>query len=122
VGVSLVKGVIKQLPAYGLCVQSGAVVGEVVIDRGRISTEGDHVITVQVQGEIGALRVSDGIEAQGHGSEAVQIEGGAVRLQNLDIKAADGVALRLSVDLSYERNVRCEQSLLMRMGDRSVSR
>ncbi len=120
--MSLVKGVIKQLPAYGLYVQSGAVVGEVIIDRGRISTEGDHVITVQVQGEIGALRVSDGIEAQGHGSEAVQIEGGAVRLQNLDIKAADGVALRLSVDLSYERNVRCEQSLLMRMGDRSVSR
>lgn len=91
----MVKGVIKQLPAYGLSVQPGAVVGEVVIDRGGISTEGDHVITVQVQGEIGTLRVSDGIEAQGHGSDAVQVEGGAVGLDGLDVKAAEGVALRL---------------------------
>lgn len=37
----LFKGVIKQLPAYGLSVQPGAVVGEVVIDRGGISTYGD---------------------------------------------------------------------------------
>ena len=50
---------------------------------------------MQVQGEIGTLRVSDGIEAQGHGSDAVQVEGGAVGLEDLDIKAADGVALRL---------------------------
>jgi hypothetical protein len=53
------------------------------------------VITVQVQGEIGTLRVSDGMEAQGYGSDAVQVEGGAVGLQDLAIKAADGVALRL---------------------------
>lgn len=33
VGESLVKGVIKQLPAYGLSVQPDAVVGEVVIDN-----------------------------------------------------------------------------------------
>ena len=52
-------------------------------------------MTVQVQGEIGTLRVSDGIEAQGAGSDAVQVEGGAVGLDGLDIKAADGVALRL---------------------------
>ncbi len=41
------------------------------------------MITVQVQGEIGTLRVSDGIEAQGYGSDALQVEGGAVGLQDL---------------------------------------
>ena len=95
VGASLVKGVIKQLPAYGLSVQPGGVVGEVVIDKGGISTDGDDVITVQVQGEIGALRVIGGIEANGHHSDAVYIEGGSVGLEGLDIKAADGIALRL---------------------------
>lgn len=41
VGESLVKELIKQLPAYGLSVQSEAVIGEVLIDRGGIATEGD---------------------------------------------------------------------------------
>ncbi len=95
VGDSLVKGVITQLPAYGLSIQHGGVVEEVVIDKGSISTEGDSVITVQVQGDIGTLRVSNGISAHGHGSDAIQVEGGSVGLDSLDIQAADGVALRL---------------------------
>ena len=41
-----------------------------------MSTEGDQVVTVQVQGDIGRLRVSNGIYAHGHGSDAVQVEGG----------------------------------------------
>lgn len=109
VGNSLVKGVIKQLPAYGLSVQPGGVVGEVVIDKGGISTEGDHVITVQVQGEIGTLRTSLGIHANGHGSDAIQVEGGSVGLEDLDIKAADGVALRLKdAHLSSLRAVKAQ--------------
>jgi len=109
VGASLVKGVIKQLPAYGLSVQPGGVVGEVVIDKGGISTEGDHVVTVQVQGEIGALRASLGIEANGHGADAIHIEGGSVGLQDLDIKAVDGVALRLKdAHLSSLRAVKAQ--------------
>ncbi len=95
VGESLVKGVIKQLPAYGLSVQPGAVVGEVLIDRGGIATEGDQVVSVQVQGEIGSLHVQDGIRASGQGSDAVQVEGGSVGLQSLVLTAKHGVALRL---------------------------
>ena len=95
VGESLVKGVIKQLPAYGLSVQPGAVVGEMLIDRGGIATEGDQVVSVQVQGEIGSLQVQDGIRASGQGSDAMQVEGGAVGLKSLILTAAHGVALRL---------------------------
>ena len=95
VGESLVKGVIKQLPAYGLSVQPGGVVGEVLIDRGSIATEGDQVVSVQVQGEIGSLHVRDGIRASGQGSDAMQVEGGSVGLQSLVLTATQGVALRL---------------------------
>jgi hypothetical protein len=95
VGESLVKGVIKQLPAYGLSVQPGAVVGEVIIAQGGIATEGDHVVSVQVQGEIGAFDVQDGIQASGQGSDAMQVEGGSVGLSSLVLTAAHGVALRL---------------------------
>ena len=95
VGESLVKGVIKQLPAHGLSVQPGAVVGEVLIDRGGIATEGDQVVSVQVQGEIGSVQVQDGIRASGQGSDAMQVEGGSVGLQSLILTAAHGVALRL---------------------------
>lgn len=96
VGNSLVKGVIKKLPAYGLSVQPGGIVGEVIIDKGALSTEGDHVATLQVQGEIGTLCASLGIHAQGQDSDAIQVEGGSIALQDLEITAADGVALRLN--------------------------
>jgi hypothetical protein len=95
VGESLVKGVIKQLPAYGLSVQPGAIVGEMLIDRGGIATEGDQVVSVQVQGEIGSLQVRDGIHASGQGSDAMQVEGGTVGLKSLMLTATQGVALRL---------------------------
>jgi hypothetical protein len=108
-GDSLVKGVIKQLPAYALSVQPGGVVGEVVVDKGSISTEGDYVVTIQVQGEIGTLRVSNGIYAHGRGSDAIQIEGGSVGLEDLEIKAVDGVALRLKdAHLSSLRGVKAQ--------------
>ena len=94
-GQSLVKGVIKQLPANALSVQPGAVVGEVLIDQGGITTEGDQVVSVQVQGEIGTFHVQDGIHASGHGSDAMQVEGGSVGLKSLVLTATDGVALRL---------------------------
>jgi hypothetical protein len=45
-GQTLVKGVIVQLPAYGLSVQPGGVVDEVIIDRGGIVTKGDNVISL----------------------------------------------------------------------------
>jgi hypothetical protein len=95
VGESLVKGVIKQLPAYGLSVQPGAIVGEVLIDRGGIVTEGDQVVSVQMQGEIGSLQVQDSIRASGQRSDAMQVEGGSVGLQSLVLRATHGVALRL---------------------------
>ena len=67
------------------------------------------MIPVQVQGEIDTLRVSDGIEAQGHGSDVVQVEGGAVGLEDRAIKAADGVALRLKdAHLSSLRAVKAQ--------------
>jgi hypothetical protein len=94
-GQTLVKGVIVQLPAYGLSVQPGGVVDEVIIDRGGIVTKGDNVISLQVQGKIGALRVRDGIHAAGYGSDAAHVEGGSVSLEGLALTATDGCALRL---------------------------
>jgi hypothetical protein len=94
VGESLVKGVIQQLPAYGLSVQPGAIVEEMLIDRGGITTEGDDVVSVQVQGEIDVLQVRNGIHASGQESDAMQVEGGSVGLSHLGLTATHGVALR----------------------------
>jgi len=93
-GGSLVKGVIKQLPAYGVSILSGGEVGEIAVNGG-ISTVGDGVISFRVEGELRALRVNGGVRASGKSSDAVVVEGGTMPLTNLDISAENGAAVRL---------------------------
>jgi hypothetical protein len=93
-GPSLVKGVIKQLPAYAISVLEGSVVGEIAVTGG-VSTQADEVTTLNVQGEIRAMRINDGIRAYGKNSNAVVVEGGVVPLTNLEMSAENGAAVRL---------------------------
>lgn len=93
-GGSLVKGVIKQLPAYGISVLAGGEVGEIEINGGLMTT-GDGVVSLRIEGEVRAMRVYGGVRATGQGSDAILIAGGTAPLTNLDVTAADGVAVRL---------------------------
>jgi hypothetical protein len=93
-GGSLVKGVIKQLPAYGVSVLQGGEVGEITVSGG-IATSGDGVITFRVEGEVRALRVHGGIHASGKGSDAIVVEGGTMPITNIDVTAEIGAAVRL---------------------------
>ena len=93
-GGSLVKGVIKQLPAYAISVLAGAEVGEIDVNGG-IATTGDGVVSLRVEGELRALRVNGGVNAAGKGADAVVVDGGTVPLTNLDVTAERGAAIRL---------------------------
>ena len=93
-GGSLVKGVIKQLPAYAVSILAGAEVGEIDVNGG-IATSGDGVVSLRVEGELRALRVNGGVHATGKGADAVVVEGGTVPLTNLEVSAKSGAAIRL---------------------------
>jgi hypothetical protein len=51
-----VKGVIKQLPAYGISILASCEVGEIAMDDG-LATSGDGVVSLRVESELRALRV-----------------------------------------------------------------
>ncbi len=94
-GQSLVKGVIKQLPAIGLSVLPGCELDEVIIS-GSLSSAGDGIAALQNDGGwIKAMRVSGGIAATGAGSDAVVLTGGAViPLTNTSVSSSSGAAVR----------------------------
>lgn len=58
-GASLVKGQWMQLPANGLSIQAGGMVGEVEIGGGLL-TRGVGIAPLELQGEAGAFRISGG--------------------------------------------------------------
>ncbi len=93
-GQSLVKGVIKQLPAIGLSVLPGCELDEVIIS-GTLSSAGDGIAALQNDGGwIKAMRVG-GIKATGAGSDAVVLTGGAViPLTNTAVSSSSGAAIR----------------------------
>jgi hypothetical protein len=88
-GTSLVRGVQVELRAVAFSVKPGGRIGQAVVG-GRISTRGDNLITVEIDGELGSLRVGDGIHAEGHGSDAVHIRGEGVDLTGVTVTAMDG--------------------------------
>ncbi len=89
IGLSLVRGVQVELAAVALSVKPGGRIGAATIG-GRIATRGDHLTTVEIDGEVGSLTVTGGIHAAGRGADAVRAGVGDVDLSGIDITAADG--------------------------------
>ena len=91
-GQSLVKGVQIVLKAIALSVKPGADVGTIAIG-GRVSTAGDNVIAVEIDGSVGSLAVAGGIAATGSGSDAVHVRGDVPGLDQITLSAPNGQAL-----------------------------
>ena len=88
-GISLVKGVQTPLKAIALSVLEGGHLGKVTIG-GRLVTLGDDVVTLDVAGTLGELRVAGGIAALGKGSDAVRTNSDIGGLEAITIVAKDG--------------------------------
>ncbi len=88
-GQSLVKGVQVSLKAIALSVKAGGRIDAVTVG-GRISTRGDNVITVEIDGELGRLQAAGGVTADGHHSDAIHVRGDGPDLTGLVITAANG--------------------------------
>ena len=73
-GHSLVKGVQTMLKAIALSITASADVDAVIVD-GDITSAGDDLTTVDVEGHLGRLDVGGGIHATGHRSTAVRVSG-----------------------------------------------
>lgn len=64
-------------------------VGDIVVG-GDISTDGDDVVTVDLEGTVGSLAVGGKIVANGDGASAIRIVRGRPNLDGLHIEAARG--------------------------------
>jgi hypothetical protein len=94
-GDSLVRGVIMTLSAHALSVQPGGRVEQLDV-RGGLRGAGAGVTTVDIRGEVADARVAGGIVATGPGSDALHVASGTLRLNDTEITAADGVAVRVA--------------------------
>jgi hypothetical protein len=88
-GTSLVRGQQIQLSAIAVSVQPGGRIGRLLVG-GSISTHGDDVVTLDVEGTIDALKVQQGITAVGAGSDAVRLIGEVTGLDEVPVAAARG--------------------------------
>ena len=88
-GMSLVKGVQINLKAIALSVKEGGTVRSIEIG-GQLSTSGDHVTTLEIQGRVGHIAVAGGINAKGKGSEAAQVSGIVPGLEAIRLTKARG--------------------------------
>jgi hypothetical protein len=88
-GRSLVQGDQTMLKAIALSVKPGGKIGKLA-SKGRIATSGDDVVTVEIDGEIGAMDVAGGITAQGARSDAVHVRGDVPGLAGISVKSAHG--------------------------------
>ncbi|WP_329572160.1 hypothetical protein [Streptomyces sp. NBC_01361] len=57
---------------------------------GRVTTSGDHLTAVEIDGRLDTLTVTGGIHARGRASDAVRICSGGPELSGIEITAADG--------------------------------
>ncbi len=92
-GESLVKGVLMPLAAIALSVKPGGHIGSVDIGMD-ISTDGDGLATVDLEGPVGRLDVGGKIIANGAGASAVRIAGvEGPSLDGLILEATNGQPL-----------------------------
>jgi len=88
-GTSLVRGVQIQLSAIAVSVQPTGRIGRLSVG-GSLSSHGDDVVTLDVEGAIDTLKVQHGITAAGAGSDAVHLAGQAGGLDEVTVTAAHG--------------------------------
>ena len=88
-GTSLVRGQQVQLSAIALSVQPTGRIGRLSVG-GSLSTHGDDVVTLDVEGAIDTLKVQQGITAAGVGSDAVRLTGKVPGLEEVPVTAAHG--------------------------------
>jgi hypothetical protein len=88
-GMSLVKGVQINLKAIALSVKEGGTVRSIEIG-GQLSTRGDHVTTLDIQGRVEHIAVAGGIHAKGKGSDAAQVSGIVPGLEAIRLTKANG--------------------------------
>jgi hypothetical protein len=93
-GASLVKGVQTPLRAIAVSVTPGGRIGMVTV-CGTLSTGGDDVVTLDVEGALETLAVRGGITAAGVGSVAVRAAGNIAGLDQIPVSAPRGQAICL---------------------------
>jgi len=97
-GSSLVRGKQSQLRAVAVSVLPGGRIGRLAVG-GSLSTHGDGVVTLEVAGAIGALKVQQAITAAGVASDAVSLTEDIPGLDETTLTAAHGQAVaRLAED------------------------
>jgi hypothetical protein len=88
-GTSLVRGQQVQLSAIAVSVQPTGRIGRLSVG-GSLSTHGDDVVTLDVEGAIDTLKVQQGITAAGVGSDAIRLTGEVAGLDEVPVTAVHG--------------------------------
>jgi hypothetical protein len=91
-GTSLVKGMQTELAAIAVSVLPGGRIGRLVAG-GTLSTRGDGVTTLDVQGTLDSIEVRGGITAEGSASDAVRLTGEIAGLDQVEVRSAHGQAV-----------------------------
>jgi hypothetical protein len=91
-GTSLVKGIQTELAAIAVSVLPGGRIGR-LIAGGALSTQGDGVTTLDVEGALDAIEVGGGISAAGTGSDAVRLGGEIAGLDRTEVRSGHGHAV-----------------------------
>jgi len=88
-GTSLVKGQQTELAAMAVSVLAGGRIGRLVVG-GAISTQGDGVTALDVEGSVDVIEVHGGITARGRESDAVRVAGKVAGLDEVSVTAEHG--------------------------------
>lgn len=91
-GTSLVKGMQTELAAVAVSVLPGGRIGRLVAG-GTLSTNGDDVTTLDVEGALDAIEVRGAITAEGSASHAVRLTGDIAGLDRVEVRSRDGQAV-----------------------------
>jgi len=91
-GTSLVKGMQTELAAIAVSVLAGGRIGR-LIAGGALSTKGDGVTTLDVEGALDAIEVRGPISADGTGSDAVRVAGEIAGLDQIEVRSGHGHAV-----------------------------
>jgi hypothetical protein len=91
-GTSLVKGMQTELAAIAVSVLPGGRIGRLVAG-GTLSTNGDDVTTLDVEGALDAIEVRGAITAHGNASHAVRLTGEIAGLERVEVSSKYGQAV-----------------------------
>jgi hypothetical protein len=91
-GTSLVKGMQTELAAIAVSVLPGGRIGRLRCGGG-LSTTGDGVTTLDVEGALDAIEVRGPISAAGIGSDAVRLAGETAGLERVEVRSEHGHAV-----------------------------